>query len=55
MSHEAAIAVLTNAAETCENNAPINQEKGDWSQEDLEIANAQAYRKAIVLLQESAQ
>lgn len=55
MSHEAAIAVLTNAAETCEGNAPINQEEGDWVQADLEIENAKAYRKAIVMLQESEQ
>ena len=52
MKHAAAIQILTQAAEVCENNAPINQEEGDWNQADLEIANAQAFRKAITLLSE---
>lgn len=52
MKHATAIQILTQAAEVCENNAPINQEAGDLSQADLEIENAQAFRKAITLLSE---
>lgn len=47
MSHEAAIELLTNAAETCEQNAKINEQEGDFEQAALNTSNAQEYRNAI--------
>jgi hypothetical protein len=50
MKHDAAIAQLTVAAETCENNAPIHEREGNTEQAALSRANAEDYRKAIDLL-----
>lgn len=52
MKHAAAIQILTQAAEVCENNAPINDQEGDTNQAALERENAVAFRRAITLLSE---
>lgn len=51
MKHDAAIAQLTISAEICENNAPINEARGDFDQAELERKNAEGYRAAIAALQ----
>ena len=50
MKHAAAIQILIQAAEVCENNAPINDQEGDTNQAALERENAAAFRKAITTL-----
>ena len=50
MKHAAAVQILTQAAEVCENNAPINVQEGDAAQAFLERENAAAFRKAITVL-----
>ncbi len=51
MKHAAAIAQPTQAAEVCENNAPINEAEGNHEQAALERSNAQDYRSAIATLE----
>lgn len=51
MNFEAAIEQLTISAETCENNAPINQAEGNLDQAGLERSNAEGYRSAIAMLE----
>lgn len=51
MKHEAAIAQLLISAETCENNAPINEAEGNHAQAALERQNAEGYRGAIAALE----
>lgn len=45
-----AIALLTQAAETCEQNAKIQATEGDIDQASLSQSNAVEYRAAIVIL-----
>ncbi|MCY1414007.1 hypothetical protein D3C76_538200 [compost metagenome] len=47
MKHAAAIERLKQAAEACENNAPIHEAEGEHEQAALDRTNAQAYRSAI--------
>lgn len=51
MKHEAAIAQLLIIAEACENNAPINEARGNHAQAELERKNAADYRAAIARLE----
>lgn len=51
MDFSAAIAQLVISAETCENNAPINEAEGNFEQAQLERENAAAYRAAIARLE----
>lgn len=51
MKHSAAIERLKQAAEACENNAPINEAEGNHEQAALDRSNAQAYRSAIATLE----
>lgn len=51
---QAAIAQLTIALETVENNEPINRAAGNIEQADLEAANAAEFRRALSVLQAAA-
>ena len=51
---QSAIEVLRIAAEVCENNAPINEARGDVDQAELERKNAAEYRAAIEVLTAAA-
>lgn len=47
MSIYAAIELLTNAAETCEQNAKIDEQEGNAEQAALNTSNALEYRNAL--------
>lgn len=53
MSIYAAIELLTSAAETCEQNAKINEQEGDAEQAALNTRNALEYRDALKILADS--
>lgn len=50
MTHEAAITVLQIAKDVCDTNRPINLDRGNTEQAELERTNSIAYGEAIEAL-----